>query len=363
MLEQTLREYFQEMAAPELPPGPVSLSAAARKGRTRIRLRRTSVIAAPIFAAGSVLAIAIASLALSGTGARPTAPSGRAPAPSHFSLSRPYGWIPVLPRGSEAPAAGLTRVEEDVTDVLSAKPFSFLDFNIFAAGLCHARAQMLLCASVPPAQAFAYPIGARVGTINGFAAYWDPGSAGLTWQYAGRGWASLNIGGHRRGGLDEILRLARSARFGTRAAPAVVYPLPLRSVPADWQVSAVEGTVGRGRVLPADSYTVTAGPVDLPNGNLPIPAGTPQISVLNSGGCPSSPNQGRTTSRVINGVRVTLTDYSGGAPHLLCALHADGLAFYLQLGGHPQIGAVDLFASHMRLLGPNPEHWTTRLIG
>jgi hypothetical protein len=364
MLEHALAELFEDQAAENPPPTHTSIPAALRRGRAGVRRRRVAAIGAPILAAAAVLAIALTTLAVTGTrarpGARPAAPAHAALA--HFSLTRPYGWIRGLPSGSAAPAVGMTRVEENVTDVLSAKPLSFLDLNVFAPGLCHVQAQTLRCAAVAPAPASAYPIGRRVATIDGYGAFWDPGEAGLTWQYADRGWASLNVGGQRRGALAEIIQLARSASFGSRAAPPFVYPIALRSVPADWQVSAVGGTVWRGRVLPAAYYNVTAGPVDVPNGNVPIPAGTPQISVLKGDGCPSSPGQGRSTTRVINGVRVTVADYSAGVPHLLCARHVDGLAFYFQVGGRPAIGVIDLFAHHMHLLGPDPAHWTAQLV-
>jgi hypothetical protein len=371
MLEQTLREYFQEMAAPELPPGPVSLSAAARKGRARIRLRRASVIGAPIFAAGSVLTIAIASVAIGGPGAKPSAPGDRPTAPAHFSLTRPYGWIAGLPyRIAAHTTVSMNRTSEIMTYVPSQTSEAF--FTVFSAGQCDLQGQKLLCAKPMNPGFGTYALGRRVGTVDGFPAYWQQGTkswTGLSWRYADGGWALLEftVHGDRSAGLAATLQLARKARFGPHAGPPVVYPVQLRSVPADWHLNTVSADLWRDRVLRAGAFILTPGVSDRTvafsnQGALwfamltgASQQGTNKIVYI----CPSGP------TRVVSGVKVVLGryDYVAGAPHELCAPTADGLHFAYIVGLHPPIGVIALFARHLRLLGPNPEHWTTRLVG
>jgi hypothetical protein len=358
MLEQDIRDTYRRMAAAEMPPSPITIPAVGRAGRTGRRRRQAGLISAPVLAATAVLVIAVVSVIVTG-GPRPSGPASPKPAPAHFSLDRPYGWIPVLSAGGLSDQVVLTRVEESVIDTRSAR--SPLEFDVFAAGRCRMKTQMVVCAKLAGGGEFELVLGRRVGTIDGSPAYWNPGGAGLTWQYARGGWAELASPGPRPARLAELMRLARRARFGTQAGPPVVYPLQLRSVPATWRVSSVIGGISHGRVLAADLFTFSAGPVDLPFAHISTPSRTPEFSVLNGAACPV--NSGRRTTKVIHGSRVTLANYAAGVPHILCAPSADGHGLAVLVGSRPEIGVVDLFGHHLRLFGSDPAKWTTKPTG
>lgn len=377
MLEQDIRETYRKMADAEMPLSHISIPAAGRAGRARQRRRRIGLIAAPVFAAVAVLAIALASLAVGGA-PKPSAPAGPKGAPAHFSLTRPYGWITGLPYSSTALFTDITMTRTGEDAMFAPSPSLGLDLNVWAGGQCHVRAQKLYCAKLQPRGAFApYPLGRRVGTLAGFPAYWQvtvhpgyPASTTLSWQYARGGWVVLYVTHEQNAaGLAQTLQFARTASFGTQAAPPVVYPLRLRSVPANWQVSYVEGSVWRGRLLTASTFALTPG-----TASLPIPGGVsgltdkaPLFQLLDGAGlrgthrivyiCP------RGTSRVIGGATVVLSAYAHGVPMNLCARSAGGVHFQYWVGQHAEIGVVDLFASHLRLLGANPARWTTKPLG
>jgi hypothetical protein len=49
---------------------------------------------------------------------------------------------------------------------------------------------------------------------------------------------------------------------------------------------------------------------------------------------------------------------------LLCARHANRLWVEIAVfGKHPFLGATELFADHLQLLGPDPAHWARKPIG
>ena len=69
---------------------------------------------------------------------------------------------------------------------------------------------------------------------------------------------------------------------------------------------------------------------------------------------------------MIAGYSVTITRVPAGrepAIQELCAADADGLTIDVFVNGNrPAIDVTQLFA-HLRLLGPNPAHWTTMPTG
>ena len=165
------------------------------------------------------------------------------------------------------------------------------------------------------------------------------------------------------------MRLARTARFGGTAGPPVYYEIQLRSVPASWQVGYVRAQMSHDRLL-ARTANVTPGPT---NGFYGTIKTTPEFDMLYSYrlkgvlhyACPVHPDpDGRETTRtkVVRGIKVELSWYLKGVPHIACAPRARGQHFAITAGQDENITALTLFR-HARLLGSSPAHWTTRLIG
>jgi hypothetical protein len=366
MLEREISEALDRMAATEMPLSGVSIPAARQAGRTRRRVRRIARISAPVLAAAVVVAIALASVAGIGNRSRP-GPGPVSPRP-HATLTWPHAWLPGLAYGSaHSVNVYLTRISEAVIFVPASGPV--VRFNAFPAGDCHIAAGRLDC---KPDQFIGFPagpprLGHPVATLDGHPAYWSQHS-GLIWQYKPGAWATLHIQGTTT--PDQTVRLARTARFGVTAGPPVYYEIQLRSVPANWQVGYVRAQFLGGRLL-ARTANVTPGPT---NGYYGTIKTTPEYDMLYSYrlhdviryACPIHPDpDGRETTHttVINGVRVQLSWYlHGSTPQIACAPQAHGQHFAITAGEDETITAVTLFR-HARLLGPDPAHWTTRLLG
>lgn len=184
------------------------------------------------------------------------------------------------------------------------------------------------------------------------------GGVSLKWQYARGGWAILTAPS-----LSTALRIARNVRFGPTAGPPISFPFQLISVPASWQVNSV-ATRWLDGVQYASSYLVTAGPVD------GVPLGVyPKTTPLFDAGAGSADACAglmyyKTTTRVINGYKVTIDhDVKFWPQYQLCASDANGVFVLINVGSRPAITPVQLFASHVRLLGPDPANWTTNPVG
>lgn len=74
---------------------------------------------------------------------------------------------------------------------------------------------------------------------------------------------------------------------------------------------------------------------------------------------------GYSTQKIIAGHQVTVTRIPASHEHAeqqICAADADGLLVTVLIAGnHPAIDVTDVFA-HLRLLGPDPAHWTTQAV-
>jgi hypothetical protein len=316
----------------------------------------------------AILAIALAGLGVFTQGAGASPKTVARTAPVHFSAYQPHAWLPGLAYGSaHSVNVYLTRISEAVIFVPASGPV--VRFNAFPAGDCHIAAGRLDC---KPDQFIGFPagpprLGHPVATLDGHPAYWSQDS-GLIWQYKPGAWATLHIQGTTT--PDQTVRLARTARFGVTAGPPVYYEIQLRSVPANWQVGYVRAQFLGGRLL-ARTANVTPGPA---NGYYGTIKTTPEYDMLYSYrlhgairyACPIHPDpDGRETTHttVINGVRVQLSWYlHGSTPQIACAPQAHGQHFAITAGEDETITAVTLFR-HARLLGPDPAHWTTRLLG
>ena len=145
------------------------------------------------------------------------------------------------------------------------------------------------------------------------------------------------------------LRIARSIRFGPAVAPPIRFAYQLVHVPADWRVSVVVSADWLDGAPFAQSYIVTAGRTH----------GVAMFSAFTSTSQSCGGGPGTRTGEV-DGYPVVLSPPNRSAPvSELCASDADGLTVDIQATNHPSASLVNLFAHHIRLLGPDPRKWTT----
>jgi hypothetical protein len=378
MLDRMIQDAFDQMAGSDQPPARVSITHAIRRGRVQRRRHGLTAAGAPVFAAGAALAISLTGVI--GLPARPPASGGAgvgtAAAPRYFNPLRPYAAFGWLPGGaSERQSTGLFGQDE----LLISGPNRWqILLVVHADGRCQASGRSLNC-NVDGGPAPGQVLGRMVGDVDRHPAYWaatgpllrpltdlqNPSRGGqhtsagaLAWQYARGGWAILQAPS-----LGDALRIARSVRFGQDVSPPVRFAFQLTSVPADWQVNAV-ATGWEDGVLYAMSYQITAGHVDaVPEGD--YPPGTPYLETGpgGNGACTGLIYYGAHPA-VINGFHVTLGGDKTLPPQAeLCAADAEGLLVWITVDTRPTISPADLFAHHLRLLGPDPAHWTTQPIG
>jgi hypothetical protein len=180
----------------------------------------------------------------------------------------------------------------------------------------------------------------------------------LSWQWAKGGWAVLIAPD-----VQTALRVARSLRVGPAAGPAVEFPVQLTGLLADWRVNWVTAEPAKG-VYYASAFDIAAGRTDtLPGFSSQL---TPVLAVTGlahngyDGSCHAPPANAwrpETIDGYLTYVRVLRLQ------SVLCTTDADGLYLQLTLGTHPVISVTNLFAHHVRLLGPDPANWTTKPIG
>jgi hypothetical protein len=363
MLEQDLRELFEQRTAAPQPPVRASIAQAARDGRAQQRRRRRAVaIVTPMFAAGAVAAIALAVASapgqLSPRPPRPGATVKPPPAPMfprRFSPQYAYaafGWLPAgasFTAGSTTP--GLITLEADSTipnaTGSQAAGYSWR-WSGYARGACQLRGRLLVCGGQSVMR-----ITAQARELGGKPAYWGygpqfpgepiltiPDSTGprlLAYQFAG-GWATLSAP------RASLFTVARTIRL---AVPAQIrYPVQLDGVPASWQVAA------------SDYFTGPAGP-ETWDFSVRVSA-TSQLAVNAAPGA-GQYCEGREAD--IAGHHVLLSQTPGPA-HLgtysLCARGDDGTDIRLDETGRFAPGVVQLFRSDLRVLGPDPASWTTQ---
>ncbi len=366
MLEDDIREVYRQMNDRNMPPSRISIPAAGRAARARLRRRRAGTIGAPVFAAVSVLAIALATTGLTGTGANQAAAPSRTPAPRHFSNVRPYAWF-AKPRNGQmrVPVPDITTVYDALGYAAPHSPRGIL--IVWADGTCHRRSGTLSCQNVGISTAFSGPLGQYAGTVDGSPAYWQndicPDPAGsicpsqgllgysydklngaLRWQYASGGWAALAAQN-----LRDALQLSREVRFGPKAAPPTRFPFQLTGMSARWQVAFVSGYWPRGGVLgPSEAYIA-----DRP-GALDSSSALQFSLTKGTQSCPAAKHN-------LDGSTVMVCSATGWQ-HLMAIIGRGSNAVTLNIwvGHDPEIGLVDLLEHHLRLFGANRRDWTTQ---
>ncbi len=366
MLEQELRELFEQRTAAAQPPVRASIAQAAKDGMAvRRRRRRAVAIVMPMFAAGAVAAIALAVVSAPGQVSprppRPPRPGAAAkprPAPlvpwrfSPLQAYAAFGWLPAgasFTLGSTTP--GLITLEADSTTPNAtgsqAAGYSWR-WSGYSRGACQLRSRLLVCGGQSVMR-----ITARAQQVDGRPAYWGygpdlPGEPILTnadgtgprllaYQFAG-GWATLSAPS------ASVFTVARTIRL---VAPAKIrYPVQLVGVPASWQVAD------------SDYFPGPAGP-ETSDFSVRV-AATAQLEV---NAAPGAGEYCEGQAADVAGHRVLLSQTPGPA-HLgmytLCARGDDGTDVRLEETGRFAPGVVPLFRSHLRLLGLDPAGWTTQ---
>lgn len=374
MTESQVRTLFNQIAEVETGPSRVDTQLLLRRGRARLRWRRMCLAGAPVLAAVTTAAVILATAAgpfRAGPG--PEAGGGPA-APRQFNPVTPYvsfGWLPA--------GESLYSGENQPTQVfLAAGPGGGLPqwhLSVYARGQCH---------FTPPPRALQCPypgsdaasarfkITGSATAVVGHRAFWA--NAGLVWQYARDGWATLTWPGSAPGARaprqvlvrtqHEAIKIAGHVRFGAATTP-LLFPTRITGLAAQWQISDVY-YVPYARVLRADSYMLTTRSSRYLRhvGDLGVWTNAPYIQIHPAphyGTCTPHDPASHNTSEIINGYRVVVKRMPiGGVPQQeLCAAHADGFWLsIIEFGAHPTIEAASLFRHHVQLLGTNPANWT-----
>jgi hypothetical protein len=400
MIESQVRALFSAIASGEPGASQVDTQLAHRRGRARLRWRRAGVAGAPVAAAVAVAAVVIAvgAAAPSGrTGPVSTGPS----APRQFSVLAPYlsfGWLPpgiaLVEGGTGRQLVWLTAAHK-LGPGLDWSPTTDWSVNVDAAGKCHfttapsgtRRSTAPLPPSIPPGskelkcstpaqKSYPIPITGRAPAVSGHHAFWGgyhsvrgERNQWLVWQYARNGWAemtlpnTLNDPAKQAAAQRDAIKIANQIRYGA-ATPPLLFPVQLTSLPSRWRVATVTYEP-YGTVLRAGSFSLGAGPPNLGfDGGLQYETGLPYFQIEPA--TRRTASCGRGTSETINGYQVVLLNEPHGIPSRqdLCAGDADGLSLGIsEFGAHPAIGVAEIFGQHMRLLGRNPAHWTSKPIG
>jgi hypothetical protein len=356
MVENDLRTLFALEADADQPPSPISIPAACRSAGIRRRRTRVLAFASPALAGLAVAAVALASTATPSLMHRAAPAAGRHPArggsaaPQYFSPLRPYAW---LPAGQSTKTTGtFTRTSE----ILANDPLGEFA-RVYSASACSVKQGGSGCGGQVPAGQGRY-----VGQVHGHPAYWrlsGPGvkpSGALVWQYARRGWAQV----FASDGQD-ALRIARELVFGPAAGPPVRFPFQLTHVPSSWRVNSVS-TQWAGAVQYAIADVLTASPQRAASTSTgPAFQGAPAMASQSE--C-NGLTTGQHRTETINGDQAYVSANPTSWPEsALCSANADGELVYIAVGRDQAFSAVDLFAHHLRLLGPDPASWTTRPIG
>ncbi len=142
----------------------------------------------------------------------------------------------------------------------------------------------------------------------------------------------------------------------TQAYCTGVLSAQLTGLSRNWRVNFTYFQLDAG-VLRASEYTLSS------DGTLDTPGFTTNPATAR-GSCYFYPH-GQSVREILNGHRVTVNHLTAAHGALViqqvCAAHADGLfVFVSTYGSHTPLNAVAIFRDHLRLLGTDPAHWTTK---
>jgi hypothetical protein len=366
MDEDTARALLEKAAADDAPPSRVDISLARKAGRRRLRWRRAGLAGGPALAAIAVAGIWAVPF---GHGVHSDQPIVAAPKSSlvaaqmRFSPLTAYAQFGWLPSGTHADGGQLATSYEHLT---AGKNPAIWALTVYVAGRCHPSYATLLTGvrhhqepmincTESSSSGWQEAVVGLAGRISDRTAFWTSGRTSLVWQYARGSWADLSIPGgsaaHRA-----AVAVARHVRFGTGPAARVLFPAQLTGLPRGWRVDFTYFKMDGG-VLRASEYTVSgAGTVDAP-----MFTTNPATA---RGSCYFY-SHGQSVREIINGYRVTVNHLPAArgnvATQQVCAAQADGLFVFVSTDSdHASLNAVAIFRDHLRLLGTDPAHWTTR---
>jgi hypothetical protein len=374
-LEDRLRTAVRAKAS-EVPPSAVPpLRLPPRRPPGRRRGWAAPIAAAIAVATAIATLFAVAGAIHLGQPAQP-GPAGPAPAPAvaphQFSPLIPYAAFGWLPAGNPVVQgiASQTSAEQMAGPNPAKTPWWLV---VYAAGQCQLTgARHLSCTGGPFGP---LTLTGPAPAVLGHRAFWaqDPGPVAihpwrvLVWQYARNGWAELNFWPWLKAQdlpwRQDAVKVADHVRYGRHAAPPLAFPARLTGVPASWHVSSVSYRP-HGAVLLANQWSLTSGPPSPHARGESQPIFTTELAGSRSS-CPSFPH-GESAHEVINGHSVIVSRIPTGGllARQLCAAHANGLRVQIsEIGNHPGLGVVSLFAHHLQLLGTNVANWARNPIG
>jgi hypothetical protein len=366
MDEETARALLEKAADADAPRSRVDISLARKMGRRRLRWRRASLAGGPALAAIAIAVVSAVPFGHDVHSGRPTAPvrkSSLVAAPKRFGPLTAYAQFGWLPSGAHANGGQLATSYEYLT---AGKHPAMWALTVNAAGRCQPSYATLLAAvrhheqpsincSQSSSTGWQESVVGLAGRVSGRPAFWTSGRAALVWQYARGGWAALVVprgsAAHRA-----AVAIARHVTFGAVPTPRVLFEAQLTGLPRGWRVDFTYSQVDAG-VLRASEYTLSG------DGTTDAPMFTTDPATAR-GSCYLYPH-GESVREIINGYRVTVTHLPAAhgdvAVQQVCAAHADGLfVFVSTYGSHPPLNAVAIFRDHLRLLGTDPAHWTTK---
>jgi hypothetical protein len=370
MDEETARALLEKAADADAPRSRVDISLARKMGRRRLRWRRAGAAGGPALAAVAVIALVASGLGPAGRAGRFAGPNRPTPAVAASRVSPPkrfsplisyasFGWLPSGVRPDSGQIAS-------TNEYLTAGRDAAWSLTVYVAGRCQPSYATLLAAvrhheqpsincTESSSSGWQAAVVGLAGRISGRRAFWTLKDASLVWQYARGSWADLSVprgtAAHRA-----AVAIARHVRFGTVPAARVLFPAQLTRLPRNWRVDYTYFKVDAG-VLRASEYTLSG------DRTVDAPMFTTNPATAN-GSCYFY-SHGQSVREIINGYRVTVSHFPAArgalATQQVCAAHADGLfVFVSTYGSHPPLDAVAIFRDHLRLLGTDPAHWTTR---
>ena len=308
--ETRLAELFNEQAAREQPPARVTVSAAIRRGNSRLRWRRGGLVCAAALTGAAAVSIALGGAVAFGShwtaqnsgtthqaaASGPPALTGSLPV---LRTDASFGWLPAgehLTSGSESDKYALM----NITAGNGNKVLEWT-LTIWAPSLCGLRDSVneeLLCrygGGVAPAN---FRLDGRALSMHGREAFWiSDGNLRqeITWEYAPGAWAQLQSppccsAVANRQPVAALLRIVRGIRFGPASGQPIRFDVQLTDVPSSWKVSDVGYGVKDGSLLGISAdLTGGHGPrtgtsFDIVKGGvgMRIPAGVPRRARRNA---------------------------------------------------------------------------------
>jgi hypothetical protein len=362
MLDQMIRDAFDQMAYADQPPGRVSVAQAIRQARIRRCRQLVTAVCAPVLVAAAALAVALSGALVAGvTASRPTpAVTGSRVAPKRFNPLVPYvaaGWYPFRASQSEIDSwPTVLSLSAGYGESRSA----WANIVVYASGQCRLATSRLLCGAAADGTSAVLTLRGQVPDVGLRTAYWIGNAGGLlfldgvghdlrvAFQYARGGWAVVTSGDKPA----DAVRIARALRYG-QTSP-LLFPARVSGLPRAWREVQ---EVYYGQDGPRFASSVVLG--SHPSGPAFMPPHSLNVSV--ELGERITPDCVRTChATVINGYKVLLFK----EPAQVFVPIADGLSLQVFVSGPtPQLSPADIFAHDLQLLGPSPAHWTTHPVG